>query len=520
MASPSDMNGIQQVVDLVLSGEEQVEIKENVLYAESFNNDTGAKITDLSAYGLVKVKSSGYEYITTGGKFYVNNGEWKGFTSLVYNPSYTFTAKNYNIEVSGKNELKNATQRMAVYLNYKDVKNYYAVRWGGAKYDDSTGTWTSTATVQIVKCADGETTVLAEAESTGIKQEFAISIEKKGNNISVYNGGDLVVTATDDGTMVDGKYVAFGTESTRGYFDSISVSPKYENETYLEPFNNTSGERVYDISAWGITKAKDSTFEYVSSEGYLVVRDQTTGNTWKGKTSIMYNPSYEWTNNCYKATIKARNYMEKENQKMAVYLNFKDTDNYYAVTFGATTVTIVKRMGGTNTTLATFANTSIKANSGFTADIAMRDNLITVSNGGKIVAYAVDNGEMIPGTHFAFGTESTVGYFDSIQVTPLTEDEIPAKAYDGTTRIVSLDNMAGKTITVKKTVDAELIPLAIVKNSDGMLCAVAIGAVNENEATVDVAIPTDFAGGDLYLYQWSDMNTLVPLAETEKVNLD
>jgi len=706
MASPSDMNGIQQVVDLVLSGEEQLEIKENVHYAESFDNDTGAKVTDLSDYGLVKVKSSGHEYITTGGKFYVNNGEWKGFTSLVYNPAYTFTAKNYNIEVSGKNELGAASQRMAVYLNYKDVKNYYAVRLSEAKYENNV--WKSTATVQIVKCENGETTVLAEAKNTGIKQEFAISIEKKGNTISVYDGGDLVVAAVDDGTMIDGKYVAFGTENTRGYFDSISVSPMYINETYLEGFNNTTGEKITDLSEYGLTKAKNSGYEYVNTNGQLVIRKSVSD--YSGLNSIMYNPAYTYTNSRYNVTMKAKNENNNKTAYVTLYLNYKDIDNYYAINVGGTkyesgkytytaTVQIVKCVDGVKTVLAEKAESGV--GNPFTVEAQIMDNIITVSNGGEIVAYAQDNGDVVDGKYIAFGTTGSRGYIDSIVVTPIADDKAfsegfsnadltdgtwvnadaasinssgrlrintngklvynkdwkvygsdytlsyttynsygatsnrmnlyfnyqdsknyycisfggakydsttktytterkliftkmvngtkteeefslgyssstgkitlvsdgssikifvgsklivdktddtnmltggyialsstnytggwfddislditAAKAYDGTTRIFSLDDMAGKTITIKKNVDTELTPVAVVKNGKGMLCAVGVGESSSDKATVEVTLPNDFTGGDLYLYQWSDMNTLVPLAETEKINLD
>jgi len=675
-------------------------VKVNQKYVETFDNATGDKVTDLSVYGLTKANDSTFEQVTTDGTLYISKGDWTGLNSIMYNPSYTYTNNSYMVAMKGKNEFANASGKwMTLYMNFKDINNYYAVRLGGSKWDNTIGGYAYTATVQIVKKVDGVETVLASVDNSGITAEFSIEAQMLDNTITVSSGGKTVIYAEDTGDIISGKYVAFGSESSRGSIDSISVSPMYINESYAEDFNNTTGANITDLSVYGLTKAKDSTFEHVSSEGYLIVRDQTTGNTWNGKNSIMYNPSYEWTNNSYKATIKARNYMSKANQKMAVYLNFKDIDNYYAVTFGATTVSIVKREDGTSTTLATFEDTAITANSGFTADIAIRDNLITVSNNGNVVAYAVDNGEMVSGTHFAFGTESTVGFFDSIQVTPLeadksfsedfsdadltdgtwvngdcatinsagrlaiktkdkliyntdwkvygsdytlsytvynswkntfwlhtyfnyqddnnyyrisfsgsnwdstnkvytedrylrftkktngtTEEETfnlghinqqaditlvsegssikvfvngelivdktdetnmfvggyiglrssyaggwfdnisldleAAKAYDGETRIFSLDNMAGKTVTIKKNVDTEVTPLAIVKNSKGLLCAVGDGAASSDKATVEVTLPTDFAGGDLYLYQWSDMNTLVPLAETEKVNLD
>jgi len=168
MNSQSDMNGLQQIAQRVLSGDEETdaEVKVNQSYTESFDNTTGEAIKDLSVYGLKKGKNSGYEQVNTNGQLVIRKSasDYTGLNSIVYNPSYEYT-EDYNIEVSAKNEMGATNQNMAVYLNYKDTSNYYAVLISGAKYVSSTNSYSHTATVEIEKNVDGKKTTLASFET-------------------------------------------------------------------------------------------------------------------------------------------------------------------------------------------------------------------------------------------------------------------------------------------------------------------------------------------------------------------
>ena len=205
---------------------------------------------------------------------------------------------------------------------------------------------------------------------------------------------------------------------------------EYINRNYSEDFSNDTSENLTLADKNLVNAANTEPEPYITAEGKLVISKGE--GLWTGVNATIYNPSYYYTDNRYNVNINAKNELSGTTQYVTVYLNYQDSDNYYAVKISGSKwennayvhrcyVSIEKCVDGKVTQLCDVAEDAIK-NGDFTADITLTDNIIGVYQDGMLVASAKDSTEVLKGGYVAFGTTNSRATINSVKVTMLKED--------------------------------------------------------------------------------------------------
>jgi len=404
----------------------------NIDYSADFSNDTGADIV-LSQTTFVNDKATNPEpYISTDGKLTIKpESGYSGLSAVIYNPAYYWSANRYNVTIDAKNLLSATSQYLTVYLNYQNSKNYYAVKISGSKYEN--GAYVHKSYVKIQKCVNGVVTDLCDEVPDAIsKGDFVADIQIVDNVISVYEGTKLVAYAMDNGEVLEGGYVAFGTESSQAAIDSVEVTMLAEDKDFSEDFSEAD---LSDGNWVGVVdgKASISTNKYADGNALVLTNGQST---------VMYNKNWSVYKNQYELTYEVYNGWGGKTQYIKTYFNYRNADNHYYIAFGGGSY--ISGAGYTDRNLAVGrVLNGVKTEEVITLSKAVNPHSIKlVSDKDVIKVYAneilvyetEDTMNQILGGYIGFSANSS-GFIDDVALTHFDEDKEYSQNFDANVEV-------------------------------------------------------------------------------------
>ncbi|WNR45987.1 fibronectin type III domain-containing protein [Paenibacillus roseipurpureus] len=367
-------------------------------YNTDFSNLTGWTLSNSSnvflQYGLLESSNwGGKEYAFYSGKIF----------------SAPSAGNNYVYRVQLKSDSGDNYGKTRVYVNFTDSSNNYFVQLGGG----------SSNTVELFKTSGGTETKLATYPGSypipnNQMTEIAVKYENGGYITITGTKGSTMTTLFDrvqDTTFTSGK-IGLGTANTQSFFDNASV---VVNE---QPVVNSWTTDFNSLNGWTTSNATNVTLAFAQLEL----------SNWSGREFAFYkDQSYSAPTASNKYTYKVQLKTDSGDNygKTFVYFNYTDINNTYFVRFGggtANSVELGKRIGGTDTVIASYSGSYPIPNSIYT-EIA-----VTYENGGLITVTGNKNGtatslfNKVQDTAFnsgkvGVGTLNTQSFFDNASVT-------------------------------------------------------------------------------------------------------
>jgi hypothetical protein len=294
---------------------------------------------------------------------------------------------NYSIQAKIKVDSWNATGRAGVMARYTDSDNHYMMY-----YDKSN------AQVRIVKRVGGTQTTLntfamSTPPSTGTYHTYELEME--GSTLNAYIDGLPAGTASDT-SLTSGK-VGLYSFNQISYFDDALV-PLFED--HFEDGNSTGWTEELGSGNWSVVTDG-------SNEVYKYTDGASSAKSYAGDSS--------WTDYSVQAKIKVDSW--NATGRAGVMARYADSDNHYMMYYDKSNaqVRIVKRVGGTQTTLNTFAMTAPSTGVYHTYELKVNGSTLSAYLDGSPTGTATDT-DLTSGGKAGLYSFNQISYFDDAVV--------------------------------------------------------------------------------------------------------
>ncbi|MDF2713220.1 MAG: hypothetical protein K0R28_145 [Paenibacillus sp.] len=305
-------------------------------------------------------------------------------------------AQDYTYEIDIKTDHDTANSLPSAIFRYQNVNNFYMLQM---RFSDNL--------VRLFKRVNGVYSQIGSDAATALVagQTYKVKVVVAGSSINTYVDGVAKIAVTD--TTFTGGAVGVRAYGGVQYYDNVSIMTSDTGYPVLLDDTFEDG----NASGWTYPEGSPATWSASLSEDLYWLKNSDTAPVSK----IAVNGNTAWTDYTYFIDIKSE--ADSANSYPSAIFRYQDVNNFYMIQlrYGADTVRLYKRAGGTYTQLGSDIATPLAAGRNYAVKIEV--------NGSSIRTYI--NGDLklaITDSTFASGSIGVraygeIQYFDNTLVT-------------------------------------------------------------------------------------------------------